>query len=191
MAGSAATYILAAPYSAHRAWPCSAPGPVHTTEGSPNRRASVISSSVTFLTSSPVCSANTKISAMSSPLRLSDELLRGEELGDLDSAVAFILDGRAGLAWWPLREIDHFGGRTAEPDQGRVDARVGQAHRLDRLLLRRHDPLERRVARFVDLLDHADHGGQGGLDLEVPVFGDPVTAPGRAVAPSLAGQRYP
>src|SRR3974390_2596776 len=110
---ASATYILAAPYPAQRAWPCSAPGPVHTTEGAPNRRASVISSSVTFLTSSPVCSESTKISVMSFPLRPSDELLRGEEVGDPGAAVAFVLDDRAGLAGRPLREIDHLGGRTA------------------------------------------------------------------------------
>ena len=62
-------------------------------------------------------------------------------------------------------------------------------HRLHRLLLRGHDALERRVARLVDLLDHADHRGQRGFDLEVPVLGDPADADRRAVDLDLAGQR--
>src|SRR2546430_12516560 len=113
--------MRAAPYSAQRAWPPSAPGPVHTTDGSPNRRASVISSRVTFLTSSPTCSASTRISAMSSP---SAELLRGEELGDLDAAVSLVLDDRHGLPRRPLAVIDHLGGRATQPPQGRAAPRA-------------------------------------------------------------------
>ena len=48
----------------------------------------------------------------------------------------------------------------ARPDRARVDAEVGQRQGLHRLLLRRHDPLERRVPRLVDLLHHADHRRQ-------------------------------
>src|SRR5580658_7574772 len=99
--------MRAAPNSAQRAWACSAPGPVHTTDGSPNRRASVISSSVTFLTSSSTCSASTRISAI--PRSPSDELLRGEELGDLDAAVSLVLDDRACLPRRPLGKVDHLG----------------------------------------------------------------------------------
>ena len=44
----------------------------------------------------------------------------------------------------------------------------------DRLLLRRHDPLERRVARLVDLLDHAHHGRRRRLDHLVAVVGQPL-----------------
>src|SRR5260370_618681 len=161
--------MRAAPTSAQRSRPSVAPGPVQTTEGSPNLRASVISSQVTFFTSPPVCSASTRISAMPSP-PASDELARGEEFGCLDAAVAFVLDDHAGLARWPLRVIDHLGGGTAEPDRGRVDARVREAERLYRLLLRRHDALERGVARLVNLLDHADHRGKRGLDLVVTII---------------------
>ena len=71
-----------------------------------------------------------------------------------------------------------------------VDAEVGQAQRLDRLLLRRHDPLERRVPRLVDLLDHADHRGQRRLDGVVAVVGLPVDADLRAVGLHLAGERH-
>ena len=63
--GESATYTFSAPYSASRGWAASAPGPVHTTDGSPSRRAAVSSSRVTFLTSpSAVCSARTSTSAM-------------------------------------------------------------------------------------------------------------------------------
>src|SRR5271165_1501274 len=158
-----------APNSAQRSRPSSAPGPVHTTEGSPNLRASVISSQVTFLTSPPVCSASTRISAMPSP-PASDELARGEEFGRLDAAVALVLDDHAGLARRPLGMIDHFRGRAGQSDRGGVDARVREAERLHRLLLRRHDALERRVARLVDLLDHADHRGKRGLYFVVTVI---------------------
>jgi hypothetical protein len=60
-----ATYTFSAPYSPSRAAPDSDPGPVHTTDGDPSRRAAVSSSRVTFLTSpSAVCSARTSTSAM-------------------------------------------------------------------------------------------------------------------------------
>src|SRR5208282_5210194 len=166
--------MRAAPNSAQRSRPSVAPGPVHTTEGSPNLRASVISSQVTFFTSPPACSASTRISAMPSPPAsdepASDELARGEEFGRLDAAVALVLDDHPGLAARQLGVIDHLRGRAAEPDRGRVDARVGEAERLHRLLLRRHDALERRVAWLVNLLDHADRRGKRGLDLVVTII---------------------
>ena len=51
---------------------------------------------------------------------------------------------------------------------------VGAAHHLQRLLLRGHDPLERRVPRLVDLLHHADHRRQARLNPPVAVVGLPV-----------------
>src|SRR5580698_10373774 len=138
--------MRAAPYSAQRSRPSSAPGPVQTTDGSPNRRASVISSSVTFFTSPPACSASTRISAMTSPCP-SDELARGQELCDLDAAIAVVLDDYPGLPRRPLGVIDHLGGRSGQAHQGGIDTRLGPGHRLHRLLLRGHDALERRVPR--------------------------------------------
>src|SRR5580692_7973920 len=195
-----ATYTLAAPNSASRSRPPSAPGPAQTTEGSPNRRARVSSSQVTFLTVSPSCSARTRISAMcSGPSSLglnaacvnpgSDELLRGEELGRLHAAVAFVLDDRAGLPGRPLGEADHLGGRRSEADLAGLEADVRHAQGLDRLLLRRHDPLERRVAGLVDLLDHAHDRRQAGLDPVVAVVGLPVDGDRGPVHVHLAGER--
>src|ERR1022692_540706 len=190
-----ATSPLAAPTSASRSRPASAPGPAHTTAGSPNRRASVSSSQVTFLTVSPECSARTRTSAMNDSLPLgpgqagSDELLRGEELGRLDAAVALVLDDRAGLPRRPLSPADYLGCAGGEADPGRVDAHVREAQRLDRLLLGGPDPLERRVTRLVDLLDHAQHRGQAGLDLVVAVVGLAVDRDRLAVGLHLAGER--
>ncbi len=62
-------YTFTAPYSASRGCAPSAPGPSHTTLGSPSRRAAVSSSSVTFLISPAASrSARTSTSAMPSPL---------------------------------------------------------------------------------------------------------------------------
>ena len=57
----------------------------------------------------------------------------------------------------------------------------------ERLLLRRHDPLERRVARLVDLLDDADTiAGVERLDHVVAVVGLPLDRDRRAVDVDLA-----
>src|SRR5215469_2562623 len=121
MPSPSAVSTLAAPYSASRSRPASAPEPSQTAAGSPNLRASVSSSSVTFLTDSPSCAARTRISDMGTarPFR-SDELLRGEELGRLDAAVALVLDDRARLTRRPLCEADHLGRRGAGAHLGRV-----------------------------------------------------------------------
>src|SRR5262249_18715788 len=125
--------------------------------------------------------------ATARPFR-SDELLRGEELGRLDAAVALILDDRACRTGRPLAETDHLGRGGSEPHLGGVDPGVGDAQHFDRLLLRRHDPLERRVPWLVDLLDHADHGGQRSRHLVVAVVCLPVDGDGRPVDLHLAGQ---
>src|SRR3954468_2497659 len=83
----------------------------------------------------------------------SDEFLLGEELSELAAAVTLVLDDLTGLLGRPGRELRDLGARTVEPDLVGLDARVRQGQRGEGLLLRRHDALERRVARLVDLLD--------------------------------------
>ena len=64
------------------------------------------------------------------------------------------------------------GPRRAEPDLRGVDAEVGQRPGLHRLLLRRHDPLERRVAGLAGLVGHRTSAGSGAVTV------------GRGVSPS-------
>ena len=56
---------------------------------------------------------------------------------------------------------------TAEPSRPRSATR----HLVDRLVLRRHDPLERGIARLDDAGGHAHDRGQRALDLVVARFG--------------------
>src|SRR3954470_15547015 len=99
MSSDSTTYTFAAPYSASLSFsPDAAPGPPMTTaDGSPSWRAAVSSSKVTFLTFPSTASTTTRTSAMPGSVS-SDELLRREEVGDLDAAVALVLDGLPGLA---------------------------------------------------------------------------------------------
>jgi hypothetical protein len=87
-----------------------------------------------------------------------------------DAAVAFVGDDCPAVRGGLRCEVDNL---TVDPALARPTlsasiVEVGDAQGLHRLLLGGHDALERRVARLVDLLDHADHGGQGGLDLGEP-----------------------
>src|SRR5438128_11897197 len=82
--------------------------------------------------------------------RRSHELQAGEELGDLFSAVAFVLDGPAR---WPRRRAAH--GEHALASSGRADvvrpeAEIGGGVLPDLFLLRAHDALQRGIARLVD-----------------------------------------
>ena len=52
----------------------------------------------------------------------------------------------------PSRRQLHGGDRHLRDDRRRVESEAGEVDRLDRLLLRRHDPLEARVARLVQAL---------------------------------------
>src|SRR6185312_2563946 len=113
----------------------SAPGPVHTTAGSPNLRASVTSSSVTFLIVSPSCSASIRISAIVgspsaflNPRSCSDELAAGQELGRLAAAIAVVGHDLARLPRRPLGEAQHLAGRVGEANLTCIHADVGHAH---------------------------------------------------------------
>src|SRR5690606_4030864 len=107
MSSAPATQIFSAPYSASLALASGPyPGPAQTADGRPSRRASVSSSRVTFLTSPSTCSTRTRISDISVKPPFSDELLGREELGDLGTAVALVLDDRAGGARRRRGEVD-------------------------------------------------------------------------------------
>src|SRR5256885_10931038 len=86
--------------------------------------------------------------------RRSHELQAGEELGDLFSAVAFVLDGPAR---WPRRRAAH--GEHALASSGRADAarpeaEIGGGVLPDLFLLRAHDAPPRGVARLVGPRGH-------------------------------------
>jgi hypothetical protein len=57
-----------------------------------------------------------------------------------------------------------------------LHAEVAERELLLRLLLRAHDPLERRVARLVDRVGDRDHGRQRRLDDVVAVLGLPLAS---------------
>src|SRR6056297_503586 len=159
ISSESAAYTAVAPYSPNVAAASPAPEPNHTHTGSPSRRARVSSSKVVFLTEpvSRSCSARTRTGAMARSFL--DELVLGEVGGKSACPVAFIGDDGAGCLSRTCGEIANVapGGRLAD---GRgFEPEIGDADRFHRLLLRRHDPLEGRVARFVDLLHHAHHSG--------------------------------
>src|SRR5690606_10988385 len=163
------------------------PGPPTTTaDGSPSARAAVSSSYVTFLTSPSTWSTRTSTSLMSSFLvcrrsMKSDDLLGHQVLGDLRATVAFVGDLLTGGPRRLRRRLQDGGPGIGEAELGRVDVEVGDGQGLHRLLLGGHDALERRVARLVDLLGHADHGGQVGLEVGDAVLGLTVDLDGVAL----------
>ena len=59
----------------------------------------------------------------------------------------------------------------SSPTRDRLDAGVAGRDLVERLLLRAHDRLQARVARLVDRVADADHGGQLDLDGVVAVLG--------------------
>src|SRR3954470_11595115 len=173
MSSLSATYTLAAPYRA--SWSFRAPAvpgaPTTTAAGSPSCLAAVSSSKVAFLTVPSTESTRTRTSAISriplSSRPASDELLGGEEVGDLGAAVPFVLHDLAGFARRGVLERLDRAPRVGQADLRGVEPEVGERLDVDRLALRGHDALEGRVPRVVDLLDHADHGRRAGLDLLV------------------------
>src|SRR4051812_32511995 len=189
MSSLSATYTLPAPYSASWSFsPAAVPGaPTTTALGSPSALAAVSSSNVDFLTvaapeSDTAESTRTSTSAIClSPISSSrsDQLLGGEVVGDRSAAVALVLHGltsrtRRGV----LVGLDR-GPSVGQADLAGVQTDVAERLRLDRLALGRHDALERRVPRVVDLLDHADHGRGAALHRLVPGVGDPLDGDGR------------
>src|SRR5688572_7863104 len=69
----------------------------------------------------------------------SDELLGGEELGELGAAVSLVGDDLAGRARWTRLERVDLRPRVVEAHVAGVDAEIAQRPGLDRLLLGGHD----------------------------------------------------
>src|SRR3954451_12860195 len=134
-----------------------------TAEGSPRRLAIARSSYVGLRTAPSTWSMRTRTSDMGR--RSSDELLRGEELDQRRGARSvLVLDDLAGGARRAGRGVLDRGPRGVQADLAGVDADVGERPRLERLLLRRHDALERRVAGLARLVGHRQHQGHRAAD---------------------------
>src|SRR4051795_7726327 len=122
-----------------------------TADGSPRRLAIARSSYVGLRTAPSTWSMRTRTSDMGRGS--SDELLRGEELDQRRGARAvLVLDDLAGGARRAGGRVLDGGPGRVEPDLARVDAQVAERPGLERLLLRGHDALERRVAGLAGLV---------------------------------------
>src|SRR6478609_4968509 len=133
-----------------------------TAEGSPSRFAMVRSSYVGFLTAPSTWSMTTRTSDIS---RSSDELLRGEEVGErLGARAVLVLDDLAGGARRAGRGLDDLGPRGVRADLTGVDTQVAQRPGLEGLLLGRHDPLEGRVAGLAGLVGDREDQRHGAAD---------------------------
>src|SRR6478609_5004738 len=134
-----------------------------TADGSPRRLAIARSSYVGLRTAPSTWSMRTRTSDMGR--RSSDELLRGEELGQRRGARAVLVrDDLAGHARRAGGGVLDRGPRGVEADLARVDPDVAERPGLERLLLRRHDALERRVARLAGLVGDRQHQRQRATD---------------------------
>src|SRR3954470_5619220 len=144
---------------------------MNTAAGSPSRRAIVSISFVVLRTVPPTWSTRTRTSLMFSTSESgigaggSDELLRRQEVNQrLGAAAVVVGDDLALAARRPLLGALHGGVRRVQPDVLGVDADVAQRPRLDRLLLRGHDPLEGGIARLAGLVGDGGDEGQRALD---------------------------
>ena len=68
-------------------------------------------------------------------------------------------------------DAEHDGLRAGDTERVGGDPEVGRGQRVERLLLRAHHPLQRRVARLVDRVAHGHDGGQRCLDAVVAHLG--------------------
>src|SRR3954470_21317552 len=202
MSSDSATYTFAAPYSARASFtPAAVPGaPSTTAEGSPSARAAVSASRVVLRTPPPagLSSTRTRTSAMGcSPLPSelgcraagSDDLLGGEEADELLGAVALVGDLHALALRGAAGEVEHLGPGVRQADGAGIQAQVGQRLRLHRLLLRRHDPLERGVTRLVDGVPGGHDRRQRRLHGPVAAVGLPLDLRRRPLDGQLAGTR--
>src|SRR5439155_24054830 len=80
----------------------------------------------------------------------SQELPLREEVDDLPRRVAVVLDLARLATRRRVADRQDAGARARLAERARVETEVGAGKRLLRLLLRAHDPLQRRVARLVD-----------------------------------------
>src|SRR5437763_137799 len=95
----------------------------------------------------------------------------------LDGLVGvLVLDDLPGLLLRRVVEVAAVDLRALAAAPAGLDARVGRGERVERLLLRAHDRLERRVARLVDRIADGDDGRQLDLDGVVAVLRLALTA---------------
>src|SRR2546421_8462742 len=156
-------YTLLAPYSPSWGATSSASAPEYTASTvSPISRAFVSSSSVAEVGLPSAASAYTHTFGSVMCSGLLDDLQLFEEGDDPLVGVTFVLDLLARL---PLGcSFDRFdllpGALPA--DLILRQAKVAHFRLVDRLVLGRHDPLERGIARLDHAGGHADNGGGGG-----------------------------
>src|SRR5205807_2378711 len=81
-----------------------------------------------------------------------------------------VLDDLAGLLLRGRVDVEYDRPLALGADLASLDADVTGGLRVERLLLRPHDRLERRVARLVDRVADRDHGGKLDLDGVVAVL---------------------
>ena len=85
-------------------------------------------------------------------------------------ASALVVDDLAGLTGGCLGGGDDLLAGAGPTDGGRIDPECGEVEFVDRLVLGRHDPLERRVAGLDDAGGDRDDTGQAALDHVVAVL---------------------
>src|SRR6266480_2542896 len=94
----------------------------------------------------------------------SQRLFLQEELEDLLRARAVVLDLDRVAARGRIAERVDLRARASLAYFARLEPEVAERDRLLRLLLRAHDPLQRRVARLVDRVRDRDDGRERRLD---------------------------
>src|SRR5215207_2011050 len=148
-------YTFVAPNSPSPA-ATSAPSPTTNAETEPpsaSSRAFVSSSRLPVVGAPSDPCANTQMLVAIVDLLL-DDLQLVEELDDLHVALAVVFDDLAGLPLGRRRDVDDLLAGAGPPD--RRHAEVSGRHRVDRLGLGGHDPLEARIARLDDTGGDAD-----------------------------------
>src|SRR5262249_46071273 len=157
----------------------------------PSWRALVRSSRVPAVGAPSADCAKTQMVSMamfsSVPLRwCSDDLEALEEGDDLLVALAVVLDDLARLAGLGGGDVDDLLTGARPPD--RLHAEVTGLHRVDGLVLGRHDPLEARVAGLDHTGRHRHDGRQRALDLVEAGLGLALHLEGGAVDLDMLGE---
>src|SRR3954451_23617871 len=153
----------------------------------PSWRALVSSSRVPVVGAPSVDWAKTQMVSMAMCLSsdLSNNLEALEEGDDLEVPLAIVLDDLTGLARLGGGHVHDL--LPGAGPAGGVHAQVGGLDGVDRLVLRRHDPLEARVAGLHHAGGHRYDGGQRTLDLVVAGLGLALDLGGGAVEFDVLG----